>query len=395
MREFNNVFGIEEVVIMKNAFHRKALLCVLALILTFATSASAASDGIQKSWGKLTSTLTEALDLRDKHEVLPKSAYFGADKSSNAKKINALLAQCVEILLQGEAVDLRKQAIDLRVEIPALQLKLYDLRNKAVSAPESSWLPWVKTHAAMEENIAKLEKEIQEKEKKLADANGKAALALREMGIDLDDRQIDILLTSVTGDDLFQNSVIFANVKHVVEKLAELSREDRGNLEIARRYAGMYLVLNDLLIVTQEELVKKVDAEYKPRLSTVRDEAEKLRKEALERAAQPQYTEGQKNTFRVNAEANAMTIRVAGLYAELLENQRKSVMTTLANLHRNRDVAENTYKTIRSTGDLRSLIQSGLELFDSIQSLTMPQIQTLEYEAIRKEFEEINKRLKK
>jgi hypothetical protein len=229
----------------------------------------------------------------------------------------------------------------------------------------------------------------------MAEIDKKIAGALREMGLDLDDTQIDVLLTSVTGDDLFQNTVIFANVKHVVEKLAELSREDRDNLEINRRYTGMYLVLNDLLIVTQEGLVEKIDTQYKPQLAAVKTEAEELQAEALRRSRQGQYSEVQRRSFEANARANAMTVRAAGLYSELLEGQRKSVTATLSDLRRNRDLAENTYKTVRSTADLRNLIRSGLDLFDSIQNLSMPKLQPFENETIRKEFEAINKRLKK
>jgi hypothetical protein len=349
---------------------------------------------LTSSWEALSSTLTEALELRDRQETLPAAALFGADKSSNAKKLGALLDRAVEILLQGDADGLRRQALALRESVPALWLRAHDLRNRRISAPESSNLPWVATRAKIDEDLAKLDAEIREKERALAGINGKIADALRKMGLDLDDRQVDTLLTSVTGDDLFQNTVIFANVKHVVEKLAELSREDGDNLEINRRYTGMYLVLNDILIVTQEGLAEKIEAEYKPRLALIRAEAENLRAEAAERARQKQYTESQRNAFEANARANAMTVRVAGLYAELLESQRRSVMTTLSDLRRGRDVAENTYRTVKSTGDLRNLIRSGLDLFDSVQSLSMPQIQPFESESIRREFEEINKRLK-
>jgi hypothetical protein len=351
---------------------------------------------LASSWEKLSSTLANALNLQDKQETLPESSYFGADKTSNAKKINALLDKAVEILVQGDAGDLRKQAIALREsELPALRREVDDLRNKRISAPESSKLPWVKTRSQIETRMAELDVEIKEKERLAIDIDGRIAESLRDMGLDLDDKQIDILLTSVTGDDLFQNTVVFANVKHVVEKLAELSREDRDNLEISRRYTGMYLVLNDVLIATQEGLIEKIDTSYKPRLVELKAEAEKLRAEALGRAKQGQYSKTQKEAFEVNAKANAMTARVAELYTELLEGQRKSFMVTLADLQRNRDVAESTYKTVRSTGDMRNLIRAGLDLFDSIRPLSMPQLQPFENEAIRKEFEEINKRLRK
>ena len=388
---------------MNNAARRFAPFLVILTIgfaslpspVRAAESQDALPGYLTSSWEKLSSTLSEALSLQDKQENLPESAYFGPDKSSNAKKINALLDQAVEILLQGDANDLRRQAVKLRDEIPALRLEMDELRNKRVAAPETSKLPWVKTRAKIDDRITELDAEIKGKERSLAEINDKTADALRLLGMDLDEKQIDILLTSVTGDDLFQNTVIFSNVKRVVEKLAELSREDRDNLEINRRYTGMYLVLNDLLIYTQEGLIEKIDSSYKPQLAAIRSEADKLRQEAQNRSRQSQYNQAQKKSFEANAEANAMTVRVAGLYAELLESQRKSLQKTLAELRRNRDVAENTYKTVRSTGDLRNLIRSGLELFDSIQALSLPEIQPFENDAIRKEFEEINKRLKK
>jgi len=89
-----------------------------------------------------------------------------------------------------------------------------------------------------------------------------------------------------------------------------------------------------------------------------------------------------------------MTLRVAELYTRLLDSQRKGILDNLADLRRNRDLAENTYRTVRSSGDLRNLIRSGLELFDSIHALAMPEILPFENEAIRREFEEINKRLR-
>ncbi|MDR3265466.1 MAG: hypothetical protein LBT15_05580 [Synergistaceae bacterium] len=390
------------IAIRRSAVRWATLLWLLTAGIRFAQAASAATESVglpgylASSWEKLSSTLAETLGLRDKQETLPESAWLGADKSSNAIKINALLDQAIGILLQGEANDLRQQAARLRdEELPALRWERDDLRNRRIAAPESSRLPWVKTRAKIDARIAELDAEIKGRDRALSEINESVAGALRKLGLELDGRQIDILLTSVTGDDLFRNTVVFANVRLVVEKLAELSREDRDSLEISRRYTGMYLVLNDVLIVTQEGLVEKIDTNYKPQLATMKAEAEKLRGEAQTRARQPQYTQTQKSAFEANAKANIMTAQVAELYAELLEGQRKSAMTTLADLRRNRDLAENTYKTVRSTGDLRNLIRTGLDLFDSIQSLSLPRLEPFENDAIRREFEDINRRLKK
>ena len=379
---------------------RVAITGLVVLFFLSASSVFAASEDslpsyLVEKWGSLTGTLSDALSLRDRQEKLPASAWFGADRTSNARKIDELLDRALEILAQGRAGDLRRQALELRAEIPKLRLEADGLRNQRISAPESSRLPWVRTRAKIDERLSELEGEIADRERALSAVNAQLAEALHGLGLQLDDRQIDILLSSVTGDDLLQNAVVFSNVRAMVEKLAELSREDRDNLEINRRYSGLYLVLNDLLIHTQEELVRKIDGEYKPRLGEIGREAEALRREALARGSQAGYSDSQKKSFALNAESNAMTLRVAELYTRLLDSQRKGILDNLADLRRNRDLAENTYRTVRSSGDLRNLIRSGLELFDSIHALAMPEILPFENEAIRREFEEINKRLKR
>ena len=371
-----------------------AVLFLLSASSVFAASEDSLPSYLIEKWGSLTETLSDALSLRDKQETLPASSWFGADRTSNARKIDELLDRALEILAQGRAGDLRRQALELRTEIPKLRLEADGLRNQRISAPESSRLPWVKTRAKIDERLSELDGEIADRERALSAVNAQLAEALRELGLQLDDRQIDILLSSVTGDDLLQNAVVFSNVRAMVEKLAELSREDRDNLEINRRYSGLYLVLNDLLIHTQEELVRRIDGEYKPRLVEIGREAEALRKEALAKASQAGYSDLQKKSFVLNAESNAMTLRVAELYTQLLDSQRKGILDNLADLRRSRDLAENTYRTVRSSGDLRNLIRSGLELFDSIHALSMPEILPFENEAIRREFEEINKRLR-
>ena len=372
-----------------------AVLFLLSASSVFAASEDSLPSYLVEKWGSLTGTLSDALSLRDRQETLPASAWFGEDRTSNARKIDELLDRALEILVQGQAGDLRRHALALRAEIPKLRLEADGLRNQRISAPESSRLPWVRTRAKIDERLSELNGEIADRERALSAVDAQLAEALRALGLQLDDRQIDVLLSSVTGDDLLQNAVVFANVRAVVEKLAELSREDRDNLEVNRRYSGLYLVLNDLLIHTREELVRKIDGEYKPRLGEIAKEAEALRREALAKASQTGYSDAQKKSFALNAESNAMTLRVAELYMQLLDSQRKGILDNLADLRRNRDLAENTYRTVRSSGDLRNLIRSGLELFDSIHALAMPEILPFENEAIRREFEEINKRLKR
>ena len=354
-------------------------------------------ESIASDWGTLTETLTDTLTLRDKQETLPGWTWvpFAEDKASYAEKINALLDKALGILSKGDANKTRQTATELKEKAAKMRVELDGLRNKKITAPEKSYNPFKLTKTKADERIAELEERIADAEDKLAAINGELADALREIGLELDASQAEVLLNSVTGDDLLQNAVVFSNVKGVVMKLEELAQNDTNTLDITRRYTGMYLVLNDLLIATQEELIRKIDGEYKPQINDITREAETLRKDAMTKSVQNAYTPQQRAAFARNAESNARTVQVARLYTELLNSQRAGTMESLKSLRLNRDLAENTYRTVRSSGELRGLIHSGLSAFDAVSALEMPELKVFESGAMREEFDEINRRLKK
>ena len=354
-------------------------------------------DNIAENWGRITGKLTDTLTLRDKQETLPGWTWipFREDKASNAQKINALLDEAVIILSDGKAGDARKEANTLREAILQKRAELDGLRNKRITAPEKTHIPFKMTKAKADERISELEDEIEECAEALEEVNERLAEALNEIGLDLDGSQVEILLNSVTGDDLMQNASVFSNVKAVVSQLEELAQNETNTLDITKRYTGMYLVLNDLLIHTQEELLKKIDEEYRPRLDGIITEAQALRKDALTKSNQNIYTMPQRRAFAQNAENNAVTIQVAKLYIELLNSQREITAGHIRALSLNRDLAENTYRTVRSSGELKGLIHTGLSVFDAIENLSMPELKVFESGTMRLEFEEINRRLKK
>ncbi|MBQ7578304.1 MAG: hypothetical protein IJT21_08575 [Synergistaceae bacterium] len=354
-------------------------------------------EHLAANWDKLTGSLVEALALNDKQESLPNNAWFGEDKTSNAAKINKLLDAALSILINGEAGKMRHEASQLRAKIANLRIELDDLRNKKITAPDSNYyvLFWRLTKEKADKRIAELEREIKSSEESLLAINAKLSESLKTIGLDLDASQVEILMNSVTGEDLLQNAIIFDNVKKIVAKLEELAQNDTNSIEITRRYSGMYLILNDLLIHTQEELIKKIDSSYKPNLDAIITEASNLQRDAQARSRNKAYTQAQRESFIKNAESNALTIRVAKLYIELLNTQKTGTLASIKSLRLNRDLAENTYRTVRSSGELRGLIHSGLSLFETINALKMPELKIFENGAMRLEFEEINRRLKK
>ena len=354
----------------------------------------ASTNPVEENWDKLTDKLGRTLELRDKQETLPKSTWlpFTDNQKRNAERINALLDDAVKILVNGDAHEIRKKAAELRDTLSKQRAEMDSLRNDRITAPEKSSLFWVKTKAKIDEKIARLQEEIAGTERRLSATTEELSSALKEEGLELDPAQTEVLLSTATGEDLMQNASVFANVKAVTLKLEELSQN--GTLETIRRYTGIYLVLNDLLIHTQEELIHKIDEECKPKLNEIITEAEALRKDALARSNQKIYTQSQRKAFAANARSNALTIQTAELYRKLLDSQKSGTVKTIKTLKLNRDLAENTYKTVKGSSELRGLIHGGLKVFDALNALTMPELRSFEAGALRVEFEEISRRLK-
>ena len=362
---------------------------------TIVTTEDKLPENIASNWDKLADTLNDTLTLKDKHEKLPDNAWFGEDKASNSEKINKLLDRAVIILSGSDAGNSRAEAVKLRAKITSLRTELDKLRNERITAPEKTYLFWRNTKSKIDAKITSTENAIAQTEAEMTAMTANLSQELHKIGLELTDAQTDILLNSVTGEDILNNTVIFENVKAVVTKLEELSQQDTNTLEIMKRYTGMYLVLNDILIYTQEGLAHKIDAEYKPKLREVQKEAETLMREALSKSQNKAYTSLQRKSFSQNAQSNLTTIEAAKLYGKLLDSQRAGLMTSIKDLRLNRDLADNTYRTVRSSSELRLLIHSGLEAFDAVTGLTMPELKIFESGIMREEFDEINRRLKK
>ena len=351
-------------------------------------------ENIAGKWDRLSDNLSEALSLRDKQETLPDSSWFGEDKISNGKKIDELLDRALVILSDGEAGNARADALRLRARITDLRRELDTLRNNRINAPDKSYLFWRDTKSKIDAKISQAEKEISQAETDMEGINSRVADELSHIGITLTPEQADILINSATGDDIIHNTVIFENVKAVVTKLEELSQQDSNTQDITKRYAGMYLVLNDILILTQEQLAGKIDTEYRPKLTAIINEAETLRKDAITKSNSKLYTSSQRKAFALNAKSNDNTIQAAKLYAKFLTAQRNTLINSVKSLRLNRDLAENTYRTVRSSGELQGLIHSGLSTLDAVMKLSMPELKIFQGNSLRTEFDEINRRLK-
>ncbi|MDY2647981.1 MAG: hypothetical protein SOV63_04150, partial [Pyramidobacter porci] len=190
-----------------------------------------------------------------------------------------------------------------------------------------------------------------------------------------------------------RNAVIFENVKGVTAQLTQLMAQNKDDTSIARKYYGMYVTLIDVLLDTQHGFVNKIDGEWRPQVKKISEGAAASLKEARAALNRSDFSADQKAIFRSNAASNEMTVKAAEQYLKLLDNQKTSVQNCIRSIERDREVAANTYATVQHISDMNAVIQSGMQLFDMLAAMQLPELQAFDSSGVRREFDEITRRL--
>lgn len=369
------------------------LVVALAITLTAGESCAFISESLTKSWGELTALLDETAVLRDKKDRLPEKSFLGADRQKTASKIQKRLIEARSILLSADSLELLDRADEIKERLPKLLQEIAECKSRKVGAPQKSYNPFTKTLKDLDKDIAEKEAHVERLNAELADIRGRIAEELRSWGMNLNEKQTEVLFASVVGDDLIRNAVIFQNIRDVTEQLAVLMGSASGDTTAARKYYGMYITLIDVLLDSQEDFIVKIDKEWQPQVRKISEGASASLKEAKAALSRKDFTEHQRAVFRSNMASNELTVKAAAQYSRLLSQQKISVEKCVARVRRDREVAVNTYKTVQHISEMNSVLKEGLQLFDILSAMQLPQIQIFDDTGIRKEFDQITRRL--
>ncbi|MST54499.1 hypothetical protein FYJ74_00305 [Pyramidobacter sp. SM-530-WT-4B] len=376
----------------KGALWLAALLSLAGAVMA-GRACAALPEAVVSEWENLTGTLDEATVLREKQKRLPESSWLGADRQKTGAKIAKLLRRAQGILLSSETLKLVDRSEEIKERLPKLYQRIEEYKNKRIGAPQKSYNPFVKTVKDCDETIAEAEKDVKRLRGELAQIRDAITAELRGWGLKLTDAQADVLFSSVVGDSLLRNAVIFENVKGVTAQLTQLMAQNKDDTSIARKYYGMYVTLIDVLLDTQHGFVNKIDGEWRPQVKKISEGAAASLKEARAALNRSDFSADQKAIFRSNAASNEMTVKAAEQYLKLLDNQKTSVQNCIRSIERDREVAANTYATVQHISDMNAVIQSGMQLFDMLAAMQLPELQAFDSSGVRREFDEITRRL--
>ena len=340
-------------------------------------------------WDEVVPTLGETLALQERQGELPARAWIGADKASNQAAIDGLLDEAVEILSSSGTQDYRQRIRALQTSIDKANQEIAEYRQRRVSAPEESMVQ--KTvedyNRAIEEKVAAVRRD----EKALAEIKRAFAAELRKTGLELSDEQLEMLLSTVVGDNLIDLGIVFDNVKAITQQLQRLVEESGEDLQSARRYYGMYVILLKALRQMQLHIEDAITDTYIPQIDAITARARALT--AQTQALQEQSPE-KKDVLAANLEAQQLTIRAAGVYREYLTEQARQVALARAALEKDIAAAWNTYETVRVSGELVGLFRSSGQLLDGLLDRQVPPLRPFQNLEMKREFEKLTAQLR-
>lgn len=374
----------------------RALLVFAAVFSVGACWADESGDSFfARMWSKAMPKLEQALELFEKGETLPESRVFGEDKKSNSQKYEKLLNEVFDILLDSEFNSSRGEYRLLEDEIEKAGLKMAELRKDRISAPEESWIPFRQTRSKIDKQLDELQSDIARFREERDAIRKSMSVALNAMGLYVEPERLDVLLASVSGDDVMGLMLAADSIKRINLQIVELLSKGEGNFNIARKYTGIHMVLVDIYLHAHELVLSKIAGEYSPRLDEISSSALLLKKQAESMLASTPAGDASREVLETNVRANERTVRTAALYRDYLRAQQNKLRSSAEKLKNDLSVARNTYQTVKTGGDLISLINTSMRTLESVYSFVLPDLSAVYDREILKEFERITGQIRK
>jgi hypothetical protein len=348
-----------------------------------------AEDHFARVWDGVLPTLEETLALEERHASLPESSWFGEDQASNQAAIDDLLDQAVELLSTSDVQQYRDRIASLQKGIAQARQDMAEYRRLRVSAPRESLVN--KTVADYEDAIEAREADIDRFEDELASVKRDFAAELRGLGLDLSDEQVELLLSTVVGDNLIDLGIVFDNVKSITEQLERLVAESGEDLESARRYYGMYVVLLKSLHQMHLQVEQAIAGKYIPQIDAIAERAQDLSAQTRNLMEQ---TPEKREILKANLEAQRLTVEAAGIYRDYLDQQGRQVTNARVELETDIAAAWNTYETVRVSGELVGLVRSSRQLLEGLLDRQVPALQPFKNLEMQREFEKLTAQLR-
>ncbi|MGB5734586.1 MAG: hypothetical protein WBM40_09100 [Thiohalocapsa sp.] len=347
------------------------------------------ADAFGQVWTNVVPKLEQTVSLEEAQRDLPDRAWFRRDKADAEAEINQLLNESVAILSTSPMQRYRDeiQALEQRIEAAHADIDAY--RKDRVAAPTKSLT--AKTVEDYDRLIDEREQDIGRYRAELDKIKKEFAAELRAMGLELSDEQVEFLLSTVIGDNMVDLGIVFDNVKAITVQLEQLVRDSGEDMQSARRYYGMYVVLLRALNRMHLDVEQAIEQRYVPQINDIARRADALSDET--RTLVRQHPE-KATVLQANLDAQRLTIEAAGVYRDYLKQQAAQVRAARVALEEDIATAWNTYETVRVSGELVDLVKSSQQLLDGLLDRQVPALRPFQNLEMQREFAKLTEQLR-
>ena len=342
-------------------------------------------DRASEIWGKNEHHFT-LLSLRiQKRQTeirsFAKRLIFGGKDSKIDKIIRNLLVEMNDDEVNGFQNKYEKSISDIAV----LEGKLAELNASSVMA-NSAETPKIKR--AKDKFQATLDK--YREEQNILVCSFKKRLDL--YGMVLTDEQAEVLLTRIDSRDIVKITCIFAIVQTLTAQLAHAKLASGENLDVTKKYYGVYIGLLELQETAQTAYLEMIDQTYLPGVNKIRIDALELKEKTQSQIANA--TSAHIGGYESNLESQDYTIKVTKEYETILIENKNKISQARDLVRQLIELAENTLSTVRVSSDLANLIQRSETLIDQVITLQAPDLVPFENLELKKEFENVTSRIR-
>ena len=368
---------------------KRKIICLFILALTFAARAEIAEDikdNICDNWRKIQEKCQDVCELAQELPNLPDDAWWPkTDKGDQLKKIHKLQEKIRKELLSVDSCEILAKTDKLGRKIGEKKLEIAALQEKR---------GFVKP-----EKLKKLDEEIKNEQDKLQQLTAehstemsKVKKELAAIGLQTKGDSLNVLLAMKDRADIIDNVIVARGIYDIVGGLREALKN--GDVQIAKRYYGIYLTLTDVHIMCFEQYLEKSRyGVWRSGLDRIEAKANTTIEAANSHIASGDFDETQCGIFRKTVADNNKLICGVQMYRKLLDAHEAAVDRKLTAVRKQRAVAQSLYDTVSVTVDFGGMLQSAQDDYSAVMELELPDIAVIDDSVTEEQINAISKML--
>jgi hypothetical protein len=341
-------------------------------------------DRALEIWDDLKDKFDDIKELKSKRNQAPDESIFGKTKRDYDEKIESIFQILSVITNDPQIVKDRSTLEKLKSKIESSELKSADLKTKAQLATG-------KDKEKLIDRSNSHQTDINEYNDSRNELLFNVQNRLEAYGLSLDTDQVKVLLSRVDADDIIGMTTSFSVIAKLTQQFSEATLESGENLQIARNYYFMHVILLELQMHIQRNYIDRLKNVYLVKLGKLKRENGTLITETKSLVGSSKGSH--KKVAEQNLKSQQFTRKVLVLYEEILRKDLYKIQNGLKKVNDNYLVALNTYKTVNVSADLAVLMAGNNNLFNEVMSLQTPELIPFENLEIQDAFETLSLQL--